>query len=324
MIMGGSEIAKTHIPVMLSEILHTFHTIPTGNFMDATLGDGGHAESLLEAHEHTMLIGFDRDEQAIERAEQRLARFANRCTFINASFAEVGKELDNLGISELSGALFDLGVSSNQLEDPARGFSYRNEGSLDMRMDQRQPLTANEIINKWSEKEIADILYEYGDERNSRKIAQAIVQYRTKNRGIENREIKTTLELATIISKVNFSKRTHPARRSFQALRVYVNRELEQIEPALIEVKNRLMVGGRIVVMSYHSGEDKIAKSLFREWEAKSPEIHPLHRRVKKPTADEVSKNPKARSARLRSAEKVQKSTLQQDINHHNAEELIS
>lgn len=290
---------QTHIPVMLAEVLDTFQIMKKGFFLDATLGDGGHAESLLQNHEQIQLIGFDRDLQAVRRAEQRLARFANRCRFVNACFNEVGKELDELGVQELGGALFDLGVSSNQLDDSTRGFSYRTEGNLDMRMDQGQSLSADEIINKWNEEDIANILYEYGDERNSRRIAKAIVEHRN-----QYGPISTTIDLAEIISRTNFSKRTHPARRSFQALRIYVNQELEHIAPALSEVRNRLVVGGRVVVLAYHSGEDRIVKGLLKEWDVPSSDIHCLHRKVKKPSQTETAENPKSRSARMRSFEK--------------------
>lgn len=288
---------QMHIPVMLSEVIETFDTLPKGFFLDATLGDGGHAENLLLNHEQIQLIGLDRDAEAIKRAEQRLARFANRIIFVNACFGLLDKELDKLGITELTGALFDLGVSSNHLDNPERGFSFRNEGKLDMRMDLSQTFTAADIVNDWSQEDIANVLYEYGQERNSRRIAASIVA---------SRPINTTLELTQAITKtIKFSKRIHPARRTFQALRIYVNQELEQIAPALTEVKEHLVPGGRVVVLSYHSGEDRIVKNLLRDWEESSPDIVLRHRKVKKPGKTELEENPRSRSVRLRSFEKV-------------------
>ena len=289
---------QTHKSVMLAEVLGIFAPISEGFFLDATLGNGGHAEALLLSHEYLMLVGLDRDAEAIERAELRLARFANRCTLLNTCFDLVGQELDRLEISKLTGALFDLGVSSNHLNDPKRGFSFRLEGPLDMRMDQNQTLTAADVVNDLAEDDLANVLYEYGDERKSRSIASAIV---------DSRPLKTTLELAKVISKAVAFKhsRQHPARRSFQALRIYVNKELAHIVPALTEVSNRLAPGGRAVVLSYHSGEDGIVKRLLREWETSNPEINLLHRKVKKPTKSEIAENPRAKSARLRSFEKV-------------------
>ncbi len=288
---------KLHKSVMSAEVLETFANIsPEGFFLDATLGDGGHAEAILSAHEQIQLVGFDRDAQAIERAEHRLARFANRVTFVNVCFEELDKELTRLSIDEISGAIFDLGISSNQLDDSERGFSFQTDGQLDMRMNQSQEFMAADIINEWSEEEIANILYSYGDERNSRSIAAAIV---------ENRPLYSTIDLAELIKSV--SKKfngIHPATRSFQALRICVNRELEQIVPALEQVTARLIPKGRVAILSYHSGEDSLVKAYLRDLE-KEPDFSLISRKAKKPTQQEIEENPRARSARFRSFEYI-------------------
>ncbi len=300
---------EMHKPVMLAEVLEVFSLTDSGFLLDATLGDGGHSEALLSAHKDLKLVGCDRDAEALKRARHRLARLASRCFFINASFSCLSDELDSLGIEKISGVLFDLGVSSLQLDASERGFSYRIDGPLDMRMNQKQALTAEEIVNEWEESEIADIIYEYGQERNSRRIAKSIV---------EARPIRTTQELAAAIAKAasgygrrgSYGKRgkMHPSRRTFQALRIRVNEELEHIVSALDFAVKRLMPESRGIVISYHSGEDRIVKNFLRQ--ASSPDsgnalIQLLHRKVKKPSQSEIDGNPRARSAKFRSFEKL-------------------
>ncbi len=299
------EMKSVHRPVMMSEVLDVLQgmnfskDLSTGFFLDATLGDGGHTEAILSAHKDIKLVGMDRDGTAIERARHRLARLADRCLFINAPFEDLSMELESFGIAEISGFLFDFGVSTNQIDDPARGFSFRQEGPLDMRMDQSQHLTAGEIVNNWNESELADLIFQYGDERHSRRIAKNIVA---------SRPVSSTLGLAKIIEQAvpSRSAKTHPARRTFQALRIYVNGELDQIAPALRSAVASLSTGGRGVVIAYHSGEDRIAKRLFREMEEEGPNlIKQLGRKVKKPSKDEVLANPRSRSARMRSLTKL-------------------
>jgi 16S rRNA (cytosine1402-N4)-methyltransferase len=262
-----------------------------GTVLDLTLGAGGHAEALLE-HGVGRLIGVDRDPEAIAAANQRLGRFGARFTSVLARFSQVPVE------DRVDGVLYDLGVSSMQLDRPERGFSYRRPGPLDMRMGGAGDpgvASAMEIVNTAPEEELARILFEYGEERRSRRVAAAIVRARSR------RSIGTTEELASVVAGALGSRRggPHPARRTFQALRIAVNRELEELTASLPRAVGVLAPGGRVVVISYHSLEDRIAKRFFLE----EPRLRVITRKPLRPTPEESARNPRARSARLRAAE---------------------
>jgi len=303
----------THQPVMLQEILDTFKPIEDGLFVDATVGGGGHAQALLSQASGRELLAVDRDISAVDVAANRLKDFGDRAQVRHARFDEIGKILDDDGRS-LNGAIFDLGVSSHQLDTPERGFSHRFTSPLDMRMDPTDSLNASIIVNSYEEAELTYILRNNSDERFARRIAKSI---------IAARPINSTTELAEIVRGAvpAATRRTgrHPAMRTFQAIRIAVNSELELIEPALKQIIERLSPGGRIVVLSYHSGEDRIVKQVFREAAdgvCECPSTLPcicgsessvklLRRKVVRPTEEEIEANPRAASARFRAAERL-------------------
>ena len=310
---GGAPTAVNrrfvHHPVMVAEVVEHLAAIPSGTFLDATVGGGGHARALLNARPDLSLIGLDRDPAAIQAATEVLAD--RDATIRQARFAELGDVLDDLGIPSMAGVLFDLGVSSPQLDDPERGFSYRQAGPLDMRMDRGQSQSADAVVNHWATHDLADILRNYGDERYARRIATAIAAARP---------ITTTSALAEVVRDAIPAparrRGGHPAKRTFQAIRIAVNDELSQIEPALEAAIERLAPGGRGVVISYHSGEDRIAKQVLRQRAGLSdearfralprpanqeqPDIELIPRGSRRPTPSEVADNPRASSARFR------------------------
>jgi 16S rRNA (cytosine1402-N4)-methyltransferase len=264
-----------------------------GSVLDMTLGAGGHAQALLESGvEH--LVGIDRDPQAIALAMERLSRFGERFTAVSARFSDMPVE------NRVDGVLYDLGVSSMQLDRPERGFSYRQPGPLDMRMGgaDEEGQTAMDLVNTASEEELARIVFEYGEERRSRRIAAAIVRARAR------KPIETTDELARVVAGALGANRggPHPARRTFQALRIAVNRELEELAASLPRAASVLAPGGRIVVISYHSLEDRITKRFLLS----DPSLKVLTKKIIRPSAAEASRNPRARSARLRAGEKLE------------------
>jgi 16S rRNA (cytosine1402-N4)-methyltransferase len=279
---------RPHAPVMVDEVLGWLGGCRT--VVDATLGAGGHAEALLEAGVSTV-IGLDRDPEALAIARGRLARFGGRIELRETRFAEIEAQVAD---REVDGVLFDLGVSSMQLDRPERGFSYRADGPLDMRMGEDGP-TAADLVNHLSERELADVLYRYGDERRSRRIAAAVVR---------RRPLRTTDDLAAaVVSAVG--KRPggpHPARRTFQALRIAVNRELEELTASLPQAAGLLEPGGRVVAIAYHSLEDGIVKRAFRD----DDRLRVLTRKPVPPSADEIATNPRARAAKLRAAERIE------------------
>jgi len=281
---------------MEKEVLYYLLWRKDGVYVDATVGGGGHALSLLsQLEEGAVLIGIDRDEEAIKMAEKTLQHSPLPVYLVRGNFSQIDQILLSLGTEQVSGILFDLGVSSWQLDEAERGFSFQKEGPLDMRMDLSQKQDAYQVVNKLSEKELADLIYYYGEERFSRKIAQAIVRER------ERKPIATTRELAQIIERVVPQReKIHPATRTFMALRIFVNEELKEIEEALEKVSSMVEEGGRVVVISYHSLEDRIVKNFFRhreEWEI-------LTKKPVRPTPQEVKDNPRARSGRLRAAKR--------------------
>ncbi len=312
---GGTPVTAEfeHRPVMLDEVLETFAELGPGLVVDATVGGGGHAEALLEQHDGRELLGIDRDPVAIAAAGERLARFGDRCRLVRARFDSVGDVLEADG-RPLVGALFDLGVSSPQLDVGERGFSHRHDAPLDMRMDSGQILTAATVVNTYDVTELRRILRAYADESHNRRIAEAIVAARP---------IETTGQLADVVRSAvpAAARRTgrHPAMKTFQAIRIEVNNELDVIAPAITAVIDRLEPGGRLVVISYHSGEDRIVKHVLRQaadgaCECPSglpcicgagPSVRLIRRKVRRPEAAEVEANPRAASARFRSAERL-------------------
>ncbi len=244
-----------HLPVMVDEIVELFGTVPAGYVLDATLGGGGHSEALLTRWPHIGILGIDRDGTALAAAQQRLARFGDRVKVYRCRFDRLEQAMEALSIETLSGALFDLGVSSPQLDRADRGFSYRNDADLDMRMDQDQMWSAKDVVNGYTAEQLMTIIAKFGDERFAKRIANAIVAARP---------IDSTAELAEVVTAAipAAARRTggHPAKRTFQAIRVEVNGELEALPVALAAAVEHTTPGGRIAVLSYHSGEDRIVK----------------------------------------------------------------
>ena len=249
-----------HEPVMVDEIVAVFEPVPAGTLLDATLGGGGHAEALLERCPQLSVLGLDRDQQALDAARHRLDRFGPRVTTVHSRFDRLAEVLTDAGLDDLSGALFDLGVSSPQLDRAERGFSYRHEGPLDMRMDRTSRRTADDVVNGYEQLELARVIREYGDERFAGRIARAIVAARP---------VTSTTELAAIVAAAipAATRRTggHPAKRTFQAIRIEVNSELDQLPGALDQAIDATVVHGRVAVLTYHSGEDRVVKHHFAE-----------------------------------------------------------
>lgn len=289
-----------HRPVLVEAIVSCLVQRPGGVLLDATVGAGGHTRAILaSAGPSAQVIALDQDEEALAVAAETLRGVAHQVIFRRGNFAQVGAILDELGVTRLDGLLMDLGVSSMQLGAPRRGFSFQTEGPLDMRMDATQSLTAETIVNRWPETDLADLIARYGQERWARRIARAVVRARP---------FCTTSALAQCIVRAVPAgrrwQRLHPATRTFQALRMTVNRELEQLEAAIPQGIARLRPGGRFVIVSYHSLEDRMVKQAFRR-AAAAGEVVVLTRRPGRPSITEVRENPRARSARLRAVERM-------------------
>ena len=282
-----------HVPVLLDETLELLAVRSGGLWVDGTLGLGGHAEAVLRATAPDgRLVGFDRDSEALERARARLLPFGARVRLEHADYREIP---ERLGDERASGILLDLGVSSLQLDDAERGFSFQREGPLDMRMDRSRRGTASELVNRMRESELADLIHELGEEPFSRRIARAIVRAR------EQEPIETTTRLAEIVRRAAPRSRRpgfHPATRTFQALRIRVNRELDNLGEAIERAARCLRSGGRIVVIAFHSLEDRAAKHAFRALAGRGFSL--LTRKPLRPGEAELRRNPRARSARLR------------------------
>ncbi len=288
-----------HPPVLLKESLDYLKADKGGIFVDATLGGGGHTEAILRANPKNRVIGIDRDEEAIERALKRLEPFGDRVSIYHANFSQIGKVLEEEGIDRVDGILFDLGVSHFHLRGE-RGFTVWKEQPLDMRMDRRQKLTAKDVVNRLSERELSELIFKYGEERFARKIAREIVRRRKK------KEIETTKELADIVESVIPKKlwagrKKHPAVKTFQAIRIYVNREFEEIERGIPEAAEFVKPGGRIVVITFHSLEDRLVKNILKNLE----NFKVVTKKPVQPTEEEVRENPASRSAKLRAVERT-------------------
>ncbi len=287
------ERPTAHVPVLLEEVLQWLDPRPGQVVADGTVGGAGHAVELARRVAPTgQLIALDRDPQAVQRAARRLASFPAKV--FQASYAQLPEVLRQLGLSGVDAVLLDLGLSSDQLADPKRGFSFSSSGELDLRYDPASGEPAWRLLEHLSERKLADLIYRYGEERHSRRIARAIVQRRSQA------PLRTAAELAELVARVvpGSRQRIHPATRTFQALRIAVNRELEHLEQALRVLPECLNPGGRLAVISFHSLEDRLVKHALRE----DPRLEVLTRRVVRPGAEEVARNPRARSARLRVA----------------------
>ncbi len=292
---------------MGEEVLYWLLRGGSQTFLDCTVGYSGHAETLLAGSgQDGMIIGLDRDKRAIEASRERLSEFGARAILIHGHFMDLKRHLSAQGLSQVDGIIFDLGVSSPQLDEPTRGFSFQTDGPLDMRMDQSMPGTAADLVNRWSEAELADAIFQFGEERYSRRIARGIVRAR------ERRALVTTKDLVEAIGGSVPARyrhgRLHCATRTFQALRIAVNQELEHLEPALRDAADVLAPGGRLCVISFHSLEDRIVKHTFRALAGKADSSWAvLTKRPQLPTREELDRNPRSRSAKLRVLERWSK-----------------
>ncbi|MGV3487762.1 MAG: 16S rRNA (cytosine(1402)-N(4))-methyltransferase RsmH [Tuberibacillus sp.] len=306
-----------HISVLKSEAIEALNIKPNGTYVDCTLGGGGHSEAILERLADGKLIAFDQDPDARREAQERLASYEDKFIVVPTNFRFLKSELEKLGIQRVDGVLYDLGVSSPQFDRAERGFSYRFNGPLDMRMDPEQSLTAEEIVNEWSFEDLVRTIYKYGEEKFAKSIARKIESVRV------NKRIQTTEELVEIIKDAIPAparrKGGHPAKRTFQALRIAVNDELRVFEESLEQAVDVTDVGGRIAVITFHSLEDRLCKHIFTKY-SKGPEIPPgmpalpteyepilklVHRKPILPSEEEMADNHRAHSAKLRVAEKI-------------------
>jgi 16S rRNA (cytosine1402-N4)-methyltransferase len=291
-----------HAPVMVAEVVDLLEAGRGGVFLDCTVGLGGHTRALLDAGA-TRVIGLDRDREALEGARAALEPWAARVDLVHADYRDVARVLDARGLDRIDGALADLGVSSLQLDGEGRGFSFRRDEPLDMRMDRSAGPTAGELVARATEAELSDVIFQYGEERHARRVARAIVDARRQG------PIRTTGQLAAVVRRamrVRGYQRIDTATRTFQALRIWVNRELEGLDQFLREVVGRLREGGRLAVIAFHSLEDRIVKQTFRALErGADAAIRLLTKRPLVPGAAEIAANPRARSAKLRAAERL-------------------
>lgn len=306
-----------HIPVLLNECIDALNIKPNGIYVDGTAGGGGHSLKIAEKlSSYGRLICIDRDEEALSVCKKRLSAYDGKIYYIHSNFSQISEILDSLKIDKIDGMLLDLGVSSYQLDNPSRGFSYNHDAMLDMRMDKSSPFTAKELINTYGEHELEKILRVYGEERFCTSIARNIVKER------ENKVISTTFELVEIIKKSlpAYAKREkHPAKRSFQAIRIAVNDELNSISKTLAAVTERLKLGGRLAVISFHSLEDRIVKAYFNEAAVTctcppsfpvcicgtTPKLKVITKKPMLPNKDEIKNNLRSKSAKLRVAERL-------------------
>lgn len=313
----AEDMAYGHKPVLLDECLEALAIRPDGIYLDGTLGRAGHSLEIVRRLTTGRLIAVDRDETALEAARERLAPYMEKVTLVHSNFERVGEIVEQLGLPGVDGMLFDLGVSSPQLDDARRGFSYMHDAPLDMRMDRSASLTARDVVNTWSYEELRRILFEYGEERYAPVIAKHICQKRDVS------PIETTYELVDIIRGAMppqaLREKQHPAKRSFQAIRIAVNGELDALSPMLSAAAEHLNVGGRLAVISFHSLEDRIIKKTMQELATgctcppnfpvcvcgKTPKMKLITRKPITSGQAELLYNPRARSAKLRVAEKL-------------------
>jgi 16S rRNA (cytosine1402-N4)-methyltransferase len=290
-----------HASVLVSECVALLNPGRGGLFVDCTVGLGGHSRALLEAGA-SRILGLDRDREALEIAAEALAAFGDRVELVHADYRDLDRVLDRRGVDAVAGALADLGVSSMQFDAEGRGFSFRRDEPLDMRMDRTQGPTAAELIADVDETELANLIFQYGEERHSRRIARALVRAR------QSAQVSTTGQLAGIVRRavpVRGHQRIDPATRTFQALRIWVNRELDGLDTFLGNAAQRLMAGARLAVIAFHSLEDRIVKRTFRALERGGAAVRILTKRPIEPSEDEVTRNPRARSAKLRAIERL-------------------
>lgn len=307
---------EKHISVLLEESISSLNLNESSIIVDCTLGYGGHSSNILARIKKGFLFAFDQDSEAIRHSTDRLNAIGTNFTIIKSNFVNLKEELTKRGVTEVDGFLFDLGVSSPQLDDASRGFSFHEDARLDMRMDKENKLSAYEVVNEYSKERLAEIFYKYGEDKFARNIAKKIVEYR------EEKPIETTLELVEIIKTavpMKFRKDKHPARQIFQAIRIEVNHELDVIEPAIEQALSLLKVGGRVSVITFHSLEDRLVKNIFKEKCAIDPKVQgmpnipeeylPDFRLVVNkaiiPSDEELERNPRARSSKLRVIERI-------------------
>ena len=292
----------THIPVMTAEVLQHLRPEQGGLFVDCTVGLGGHSRALHEAGA-SRVIGLDRDLDALARARETLAPWGDRVELVHADYRAIDEVLDSRQIDHVDGTLADLGVSSMQFDAPGRGFSFQRDEPLDMRMDRTGPETAADLVAHSTERDLADAIFQYGEERFSRRIARALVEARRAA------PVDTTARLATIVRRAIPHRGGHlridPATKTFQALRIWVNRELDGLDRFVETAARRLRAGARLVVITFHSLEDRILKHTLRALQQRDGLVHVLTKKPLVPTGDEVDRNPRARSAKLRAAERM-------------------
>lgn len=307
---------EKHISVLLEESIKALNLKEDSTIVDCTLGYGGHSSYILQRIKRGALFAFDQDSEAIRHSTERLKAIGTNFTIINSNFVNLKEELAKRGVEKVDGILFDLGVSSPQLDDASRGFSYHEDARLDMRMNKDNPLSAYEVVNNYKEQDLVNIFYKYGEDKFSKNIARKIVEYR------KNKKIETTLELVEIIkSAVPMKERwkKHPARQIFQAIRIEVNHELDVLEPALEQALSMLKVGGRVAVITFHSLEDRIVKNIFKEKckidekvkglpnipDEYLPDFKLVVNKAILPSKEELEKNSRSRSAKLRVIERI-------------------
>ena len=307
---------EKHISVLLEESISSLNLDESSIIVDATLGYGGHSSNILERIKKGHLFAFDQDSEAIRHSTDRLKKIGTNFTIVKSNFVHLQEELNRLGVYKIDGALFDLGVSSPQLDDEERGFSFHNDAKLDMRMDRDQSLSAYEVVNNYSKEELSKIFYKYGEDKFANNIAKKIVEYR------EIKPIETTLELVEVIKTavpMKFRIDKHPARQIFQAIRIEVNHELDVIEPAINQALDMLNVGGRVAVITFHSLEDRLVKNIFKEKckidervkglpnipEEYLPDFKLVYNKAIAPSEEELKNNPRARSSKLRVIERI-------------------
>lgn len=305
-----------HYSVMKQEVIENLNLKKAGIYVDGTIGLAGHSSEILKNIPEGHLYGFDQDEFAINKSREKLGEIGNNFTLIHDNFSNLSERLNELGVFKVDGILLDLGVSSPQIDNKERGFSFMNDALLDMRMDTRNSLTAKDVVNQYSFEDLVDIFYKYGEEKYSKFIAKNIVSYR------KNKSIDTTLELVNIIKSsvpVKYFITNHPERQIFQAIRIEVNKELECLENVLPDAINMLNIGGRLVVITFHSLEDRIVKKIFKKYsevddkvkglpyipKGYEPLIKLVNNKVITATEEEINENSRSKSAKIRVIERI-------------------